>query len=152
MCAAAGRTTGGRQRKQEREEEEREKSGVGKGWRGVGGGLEEKRRGEEERKEGIRKGVKEEEEEEKEEKEEAEEEEEEEEVNEEGKYTVTETVVGGLLPFLELQCTLILLLMVQSTMSLNMAGRILEKFLYTSTRHPSLGRGNSVKNRHYHVL
>ena len=140
MCAAAGRTTGGRQRKQEREEEEREKSGVGKGWRGVGGGLEEKRRGEEERKEGIRKGVKE------------EEEEEEEEVNEEGKYTVTETVVGGLLPFLELQCTLILLLMVQSTMSLNMAGRILEKFLYTSTRHPSLGRGNSVKNRHYHVL
>ena len=137
MCAAAGRTTGGRQRKQEREEEEREK---------VGEGLEEKRRGEEEGKEGIRKGVKEEEEEE------AEEEEEEEEVNEEGKYTVTETVVGGLLPFLELQCTLILLLMVQSTMSLKMAGRILEKFLYTSTRHPSLGRGNSVKNRHYHVL
>lgn len=140
MCAAAGRTTGGRQRKQEREEEEREK---------VGEGLEEKRRGEEEGKEGIRKGVKEEEEEEKEQ---AEEEKEEEEVNEEGKYTVTETVVGGLLPFLELQCTLILLLMVQSTMSLKMAGRILEKFLYTSTRHPSLGRGNSVKNRHYHVL
>ena len=53
--------------------------------------------------------------------------------------------------FLELQCTLILLLTVQSTMSLRMAGRTLEKFLYTSTRHPSLGRGNSVKKHTAHV-
>ena len=74
-----------------------------------------------------------------------------EEENEEWRHTMTETVVGGLPPFLEIQCTLILLLTVQSTMSLRMAGRILEKFLYTNTRHPSLGRGNSVKNRHYHV-
>ena len=93
---------------------------------GVGKGSKEKRRGGEEGKE--------------------------EEENEEGRHTTTETVVGGLPPSLELQCTLILLLTVQSTMSLRMAGRILEKFLYTSTRHPNLGRGNSVKNRHYHVL
>ena len=103
---------------------------------------------------GLEKGRRRREEEEKKERREQEknEKEEEEEENEEGRHTMTETVVGGLPPSLELQCTLILLLTVQSTMSLRMAGRILEKFLYTNTRHPSLGRGNSVKNRHYHVL
>ena len=101
---------------------------------------------------GLEKGRRRREEEEKKERREQEKDEKEEEENEEGRHTTTETVVGGLPPSLELQCTLILLLTVQSTMSLRMAGRILEKFLYTSTRHPSLGRGNSVKNRHYHVL
>ena len=40
--------------------------------------------------------------------------------------------------------TLIRLLMVQSDRSLSRAGSIFEKFRYTSTLQPSLGRGNSV--------
>ena len=116
---------------------------------GEGSKRQSKKRG---RKSGGGNGRRRKEEEEKKERREQEKDEKEEEENEEGRHTTTETVVGGLPPSLELQCTLILLLTVQSTMSLRMAGRILEKFLYTSTRHPSLGRGNSVKNRHYHVL